>query len=125
MGDEKKPKRMLPFKAEQRVPQHVEKSVVTIELSDDEELPSKRLKLPAETISLDVSGSDDSSAESCDWTEVRCRCEAEEVPEKFLTLVALCSPASEVEVLSQLLYVSGDVKATISYFGSKRPRNYT
>lgn len=115
---------MLPFKADPHVPQYIEKRAVTIELSDDEELPSKRLKLPAaETISLDESESDESSAESCDWTAVRCQCEAEEVPEKFLTLVALCSPASEVEVLSQLLSVSGDVKATISYFGTKRPRS--
>ena len=123
--DEKKPKRQLPFRTGQLMSHLTDPSVVTIELSDDEELPAKRLKLPVETVCLSPDRSESEASES-DWTAVRCRCEAEEVPEKFLTLVSLCStssPASEFEVLSHLLSVSGDVKATICYFRKKRPHN--
>lgn len=122
---EKKPMRQLPFSAGQHRVQSTDQRVVTIELSDDEELPVKRFKLSAETVCLSPDPSESEASER-DWTAVRCRCEAEEVPEKFLTLVSLCSirsPVPEVEVLSYLLSVSGDVKATLSYFRRKRPHS--
>lgn len=103
MEEEKpKQKRQLPFHPTPHAP------VVSIELSDEEEeQPTKRPKLQ----------------DPADMTETRCRCEAEEIPEKFLTLVGLCSPSSDHEVLTELLHYAGDVKATISHFRGKRLRS--
>ena len=53
--------------------------------------------------------------------EVRCLCEEEEIPEKFVRLVEWCRLAgsgevTEVEVLVELIGAKGDVRETIGRF---------